>query len=228
MQVTDQTGQQFGALIITTWTDHQGISIQVFAGPTRQSALSATYPHAQRAEAIAWYRTIRDAALARTPIWQIEAQVACLIAAAQAAGGADAELAADINAVLDQATATMRAELAADQAAVADIMADSKRTGGWTGARTNAKNAALHPERRIRPTRTNVHVKPLTPAMLDLICHHRNGVVTTRPGQSWTVLRGIYERVGGTPTYRPGTRIIASLRLNERGLSAADQGPVAA
>jgi hypothetical protein len=219
MQVTDQISQQFGALVITTWTDQQGISIQVYAGPTRQSALSATYPYAQRAGAIAWYRTIRDAALASTPVWQIEAQVACLIDAAQAAGGADAELADAILATLGVRHAEDAAKLAAEQVRVADIVNGPRN--GWMSARTAAKNNLLRLERRIRPTRTNVHTKPITGPMLDLIRHHRSGVVTTRPGQSWTVLRGIYERIGGTPTYRPGTHIMTALRLNERGIAIA-------
>lgn len=225
MQVTDQMTQQFGALIITTWTDREGISIQVYAGPTRQSALSATYPHAQRDAAKAWYRTIRDAALAHTPIWKIEAQASCLIDAAQAAGGADAELAADINAVLDQAAADMRAEHEAEQAAVADIMADTKRTGGWTGARTAAKNTHLYP-RRIRPSRTNRHAKPPTPAQADRIRQHRNGVVTCADGQPWTLLDGIVQRGLADPasiSYRPGTRQIASVRLNARGYAYASR-----
>jgi hypothetical protein len=85
--------------------------------------------------------------------------------------------------------------------------------------RTHAKNQTLG--RRIRPTRTNVHTKPLTGPMLDLIRNHCGGVVTTRPGQSWTVLRGIYECIGGTPTSRPGTHIMTALRLNERGMAIA-------
>ena len=55
-------------------------------------------------------------------------------------------------------------------------------------------------------------MKPLTAAELDLIRHHVNGVVTTRPGQSWTVLRAIWRRIGGERTFKPGTAgVIASL-----------------
>jgi hypothetical protein len=216
MQVTDQTTSQFGALTITTWTDHQGISIQVYAGPTRQSALSATYPHGQRAGAISWYRTIRDAALARTPIWQIEAQVSCLIDAAQAAGGADAELADAILATLDERRVQDAAKLDAEQAAVADIVNGPR--DGWHRARTEA--------RRIRPTRGRVHTLPPTPAQLDRMRAHHNGIVTVDQGQPWKLLDGIVQRGHADPTsivYWPGTQKIRSVRLNARGWNAIGQ-----
>lgn len=73
------------------------------------------------------------------------------------------------------------------------------------------------------PTRTNVHRKPLTPAELDLIRQHVNGVVKTKPGQSWTVLRAIVRRGYGEPIYKGSSRIIGSVRLNARGLVAAEQ-----
>jgi hypothetical protein len=215
MQVTDQTTSQFGALTITTWTDHQGISIQVYAGPTRQSALSATYPHGQRAGAISWYRTIRDAALAHTPIWKIEAQVSCLIDAAQAAGGVDAELADAILATLDERHAQDAAKLNAEQAAVADIV-NGRRT--WTAFRQAT--------RPVRPTRSRVHTQPPTPAQLDRMRRHRNGIVTVGDGQSWRLLDGIVQRGCGTVhAYHPGTQKIRSVRLNRRGWNAINEQP---
>ena len=211
MTVTATITRDFGALTITTWTDHDGISIQVFSGPTRLAALSATFLHTEREAAITWYRTIRDAALARTPIWLIEAQVSALIDAAQAVAGADAELAADINATLDAAQAELTAAHEQEQAAVADILADLPTTGGW--------NALRQQYRPVRPTKTNTHVQPLTAAMLARMRRHHNGIVTCAPGQPWTLLDGIVQRGHGTVHTRYGRKVTA-VRLNQRGWAA--------
>jgi hypothetical protein len=48
--------------------------------------------------------------------------------------------------------------------------------------------------RLVHPTRSNVHLKPPTPAELDRIRQHHNGIVTTAPGQPWTLLRAIVRR----------------------------------
>jgi hypothetical protein len=98
------------------------------------------------------------------------------------------------------------------------------------GVLTSAAAAVEDAERSIAadrpapfvPTRTNVHLKPLTAAELDLIRQHRGGEVTTRPGQPWLMLRAIVRRGFGEPVYRRGRRIVA-VQLNQRGLAAADE-----
>jgi hypothetical protein len=171
------------------------------------------------AEADAYLAFLAAEVESGTRLWTLEQRAGAWTSAMAVADQAEQDLIDAVNASIDN-TLTKQAS---EQPAVSvqptnwhrlrsDIAEGSRRT--------RVKNQALG--RRIRLTRTNVHTKPLTGPMLDLIRHHRGGVVTTRPGQSWTVLRGIYERVGGEPTYRPGTRIITSLRLNERGMAIAN------
>jgi hypothetical protein len=71
-------------------------------------------------------------------------------------------------------------------------------------------------------TEGRVHTKPLTQSELGRVRSHVDGVVTTQPGQPWTMLRAIVRRGYGTPVYGRGTRIIA-VQLNQRGLTAAGQ-----
>ncbi len=78
-----------------------------------------------------------------------------------------------------------------------------------------ATRDAYRQPHRATPTRTRVHTKPPTPAEKHLIRNHVDGVVKVRPGQPWTMLRAIHQRIGGQRTYRPGTHIIASLTLND-------------
>src|SRR5436190_22276332 len=118
----------FGNLTVITWTDHEGISINVFTAGTRNSALSATYVHEDREQAIAWYRHLRDAAIAGTPVWLIEAQVSALIDSAQAVG-ADADLAAAINKTMDKAQPK--------PVDVSDIVNDIPVGGSWNALRRN-------------------------------------------------------------------------------------------
>lgn len=211
MNTTAPVTEQFGPLTVITWKDAHGISINVHTAGTRNSALSATYRHADRAQAKTWYRTIRDAALAGTPVWLIEAQVSALIDAVQAVGP-DAKLAAAVNATMDAVQADLEADTARQQAAVADIV-NGPRTG-WRNLR--------HEFRQVRPTRTNTHVQPLTPAMRRLARQHNNGIVRLPAGTDWRILAGIADRGHGTVHEARGYRVTA-VRLNQRGLAVAAQ-----
>ncbi|MEU4558412.1 hypothetical protein AB0F72_08480 [Actinoplanes sp. NPDC023936] len=221
-QPTDERTEHFGHLTVTTWTDHDGISIQVFAGPHRQATLSATFVHELREQAITWYRHIRDAALAYKPIWLIEAEVSALIDAAQAVG-ADAELAASLAADHDTRQAEIRAHHRQEQAAAARIMAGPD---DYRAARRAARNR-IDPA-VFQPTKSNVHCKPLTPAMRNLAARHRDGIVRLPAGVDWRLLRGIVRRGHGAVHEADRYRITA-VRLNGRGLAVAEkQGQVAA
>lgn len=206
MTTTTSVSEQFGRLTVITWKDAEGISINVFTAGTRNSGLSATYPHDDRDGAKTWYHTIRDAALAGTPVWLIEAQVSALIDAVNATL-ADQELIDDINNTLDQAPTVQPVD-------VTDI---SGR--GWHQMRQQA---------RVTATRTQVHRKPLTAAEIHLIRSHRDGVVTTRPGQSWLMLRAIVRRGFADIHEVHGRHIIASVRLNARGMALVEAEQVAA
>jgi hypothetical protein len=225
--------EQFGQLTVQTWTDHEGISINVFTAGHRNSGLSATYLHDDREAAVVWYRTVRDAALDGQPVWLIEASVSALIDAAQATG-ADAELIAAINATMDAAD-SRKVESTRLNADVQAITADADPN--WrSNLRREVVQAAKQTNTPADFTRTRVHCKPPTRAMLDLIRQHRNGVVKPRPGQTWQVLKGLQARIGGERINRPGTRIIAELRYEPAfldGLLAQydatfEQGQVAA
>jgi hypothetical protein len=231
MQRTEITTKDFGpspdriTVTMKTVIDHQGIAITTTAGGSYNSLLSRTFTHDQTQAARVFYGHIRDCATAGKSTWQIEAEVAALIEMEQAV---DVEQIAEaINAEVDAHHAEVTAVHNQTVASVAEVMAGTAQTGGWYGARNTAQQTAT-PLRTVHPTRTRVHCKPPTPAELDLIRAHRGGVVTTRPGQSWTVLRAIERRGLGQPVYQPGTRIIASLRLNARGLALADVQAVAA
>jgi hypothetical protein len=221
--------EQFGNVTIQTWTDHEGISINVFTAGHRNSGLSATYRHAEREAAIAWYRTIRDSALDGQPVWLIEAQVSALIDAAQAIGP-DAQLVAAINATLDAGDTARQVEsdrLNDDvQAITAAADPNWRRT-----LRTQVVQAAKqtnYKENPVHPTRSQVHLKPPTAAELDRIRQHRNGVVTCAPGQPWTLLRAIVRRQLAEPHEVYGRHVLKSIRLNRRGLELAAQTTEAA
>jgi hypothetical protein len=271
-------------LLVTMTLHIAGIAFHVTDGVQRVDELCKTFT--DRSQAIAFYRHVRDAAMAGKRIHQIVWEVQALQEAQQAATGRTPEQIAEaINAEVDAHQAqvvipTHNAVVAAvaevmaeaeiihlrrepnpvacgatgpvrvtrvfrevtcqpcidaedrrqgrrDDRALTEVMAGTTQAGGWYGARKAAQQAVT-PPRTVHPTRTRVHCKPPTPAELDLIRNHRGGVVTTRPGQSWTVLRAIWRRGLGEPVYRPGTRIVASLTLNARGYALAGQQEVAA
>jgi hypothetical protein len=214
MQISQPTTKDFGptpertVLTITTWTDTDGISINVFTAGRRNSALSATFLHTERAEAEAWYRHIRDAARAGQPVWLIEAGITALIDAAQATGGADADLAASINATMDAAERTP-----VDVSDILDTPAES-----WATFRQNTRRDF---------SRTRVSSQPPTAAQLDRIRQHQGGIVTLARGQAWTLLQGIVDRGLGVAHEQTGQRI-TSVRLNRRGLALVEQKKLAA
>jgi hypothetical protein len=213
-------------LLVTMTLHIAGIAFHITDGVQRVDELCKTFT--DRGQAIVFYRHVRDAAMAGKRIHQIVWEVQALHEAQRAATGRTAEQIAEaINAEVDAHHAEVTAAHNQAVATVAEVMAGTTQTGGWYGARKAAQQTAT-PSRTVHPTRTRVHCKPATPAELDLIRAHRNGVVTTRPGQSWTILRAIARRGLGEPTYRPGTRIIASLTLNARGYALAGQQEVAA
>lgn len=213
---------QHGNLLITTSVDNAGlIGLYVTDGVNRLDQLTKSFT--DRAAAAAWYRHIAQAAEAGKPVRAIEWEIQALI---------DAAVATDVEQVAEAINADgadyLAAETAVHNRLVAErdaILADADPN--WrANLRAEVKQAAVRQNeggRLIRPTKTRTHLKPLTAVELDLIRMHVNGVVTTRPGQSWTVLRAIHDRIGGTPTYRPGTRIIASLTFDPAQLDGMAQ-----
>jgi hypothetical protein len=186
-------------LSITTWTDHDGISLNVFTAGRRNSALSATFLHADRAAAIAWYTTIRDAAKAGQPVWLIEAGVSALIDAAQTVGGADADLADRINATMDDAQPK--------PVDVSDILDDAAKTGGWAGYRQSATT---------RPAVTSEPMDRIITAAVD------GYVPRSRQATSVQLIalarRGLVELHYGR---RGNQRVIVGARLTNKGSKKA-------
>jgi hypothetical protein len=202
MSITEPVTADFGLITITTWTDREGISINVAVGGRRNGALSATYLHEDRAAAAAWYRHIRDAGTAGTPIWQLEAEMSALIDAGRATD-ADRELIADINATMGATLADHRAEQAATAAHVAAVMA---------------------PTRKVRNTRTHVFRKPLSDPQAAAIRGHRGGIVHLGNGVTRPMLTALADKGYGDLNHLPGAglrKLPVSLTLNARGLAAA-------
>lgn len=201
---TGQTAyRQYGPLHIRIDRHDEGVSINVTAHPT----LDRTFTNL--AEGRAYLRFIRDLALAGTAVWAIEQQAGAWTTAAAIVDQAERDMVQGIGANMQAAQPT--------PVDVSDIV-NQRRGPTFTDLKRNARNDY---------TRTRVAAKPLTPAELDLIRHHRGGRVTTRPGQSWLVLRAIVRRGYGTAVYGSGHRIVA-VDLNERGLAVAEQNGVAA
>lgn len=200
----------YGKLTITyrrltyTWT------VTVYNGTLRIEELCATYTNAHAAWTEA--RRIALAAHEGKAVAQIEAEKPSELALAEVERLIDS-----INVTIDEAQAPAleaAAQLAAD---VEQIMADADPNWRRT---IRAEVAESAPRHIADHTRSRVGSKPLTPAELDLIRAHRGGKVTTKRGQSWTVLRAIVRRGYGQPVYGKGTRIIA-VQLNQRGLAVA-------
>jgi hypothetical protein len=213
MNITRPDGALVFVVLISLFTD--GVSLTF----TRHPILNRQFTNL--AEGREYLRFLKAEAAADTELWLIVERAGAWTTAAATVDDAERELIDGINAAIDGRTTQNTPPVE-----VADIMADAKLTGGWNGARTRAKNARLYPARRIRPTATNVHTKPLTDVMADLVRSHVSGTVRTRPGQSWTLLRALVERGYADPAsvvYRPGTRQIASVRLNARGRQATGQ-----
>ncbi|WP_045740784.1 hypothetical protein [Actinoplanes rectilineatus] len=188
-------------------THHDGIT--VLAVVPWDTTLDRDFP--TRAEADAYLAFLTEQVEGGARLWLIEQRAGAFTSAAAIVDQAEKQLAADINATMDTIPAEWAAQTAAEQAAIA---AD-RPTETWNSYRQSLRPA--------RPTRTNVHRKPPTPAMLDRMRQHRGGVVTCGDGQSWLLLDGIVQRGcadRNSIVYRPGTRIIASVQLNGRGWNA--------
>lgn len=203
---------------------HDGVAIIVTHHPT----LNRSFPEDDLAAGRAYLEFLRDEAKAGRPVWAIEAGATALVNAGHAVSAADQELIDSINATMDGVQAEIRAEREREAAIAADIMATADYAG-WKQqlrAEVKAAHAAQQPRpegRTVFPTRTRVHCKPASPAELDRMRKHVDGVVTCAPGQSWTLLRGILRRGYADPAsvvYWPGTRKISSVRLNDRGHAA--------
>ena len=168
------------------------------------------------AEADAYLAFLQAEVEAGSQTWLIEERAAVLTSASAALDTIDAELVDSLNADMDERAAQRAEQRAAEQAAVARILAT---TPDHRVERRNARtaNAAV-----FRPTKGNVHARPLTPAMRSLAAQHRGGIVRLRAGTDWRLLRGIVARGHGTVHEADGYRITA-VRLNARGMAVAEQ-----
>ncbi|BAL87192.1 hypothetical protein AMIS_19720 [Actinoplanes missouriensis 431] len=207
MNITDAHGVLLFVVLVQLFTDHVSFTF-------------ANHPILNRAmpigEGRAYLRFLIDEAAKGTPAAIIEDLAGQWTSAAAVADQAEQDMLDDLAADFAQRDADAAADLAAQQTATARSM--TKAYGDeWYRLR--------HP-RKVRPTRTRVHVQPPTAAMLDRMRRHRNGVVTCGPGQPWTLLDGLIQRGladQASAVYRPGTQIIASVRLNARGWAAIGQ-----
>lgn len=218
-----------GALQITTSLVETGIHFYVSDGVQRINDLSKTFT--DREQAKAFYRHVAQAAEQGKRVHQIVWEIQALEEAQNAATGRTAEQIRD--ALNTDAAGYLTTEVAiADrlQDDADEIMAGADRN--WKAKIRNqvvqAAKQANAGSRTAVPTASRVHTKPLTAVELDRVRNHADGVVTLLPGQSWTVLRAIWRRIGGEPTYRAGTQIMVSLRLTERGRTVADNQEAAA
>ncbi len=162
-------------------------------------------------QARAYLQFLKDEAAAGTELWLIIERAGAWTSAQAAADQAEADMLDGIAANLDARTAQLDADTAREQAAVADIV-NGPRT--W--------NTLRQQYRPVRPTRTNTHLKPLTPAMRNLAAQHRDGVVRLPAGCDWRVLAGIADRGHGQVVEKRGYKVTA-VRLNGRGFTAINQ-----
>ncbi|MGX6604800.1 hypothetical protein ACWKSP_22130 [Micromonosporaceae bacterium Da 78-11] len=213
-----------GARVLNIRIDRHwdGIAVIVNSGRT---TLDRQFPTLD--EANAYLDFLDQAVTAGQPVWQIEAGAGALTSAAAVLAD-EAELIDSLNTDLDAADQARRVEADRLSTAVAEIVADADPN--WRAnlrKQVIADAAQRNTLATFVPTRTRVHLKPLTPAELDLIRNHQQGTVRCHPGQAWTVLRAIVRRGYGAPVYGTGRRIVA-VELNGRGLNAAQQNGVAA
>lgn len=214
LQPGQTTYRQWGALNIRIDMHTDGVAITVDHHPTLNRSFTSLD------QGRAYLEFLRDEAKASKPVWLIEAGAGVLTSTAAVLDG-EQELIDSINADGDRYLA---AEVAAHNqvvATVAEVKAEQVETDAQWRARIRREAATLAQASKPRDfTKGRVHCKPLTVAELDLVRSHRNGEVTTKPGQSWLVLRAIVRRGYGTPVYGTGQRIV-SVTLNQRGFTAA-------
>lgn len=203
----------YGRLNIRIDRHWDGTSIVV----TYHDGLNRAFPN--HAEADAYLALLEKLEAEGHSVYVIEQQAGMWTTAAAAANDAEAALVDDINRTIDTAApATVDvSDILADIAAITPDQDWRHQT------RKQIAEAAGSTARIADHTRSRVGSKELTQAELDLIRSHRDGTVTTKRGQSWTILRAIVRRGYGTPVYGTGRRIIA-VTLNQRGLNAAQSG----
>jgi hypothetical protein len=196
--------RDFGPLNIRIDRHDEGVTITV----THHDILNRQFTNLT--EGRGYLALLRDHATAGTPMWLIEAAAGAWTSAA-VVDQADKELIASINATMDA--------MQPEPVDVSDIVEGD----GYQAERRKAREQAAR-----FATRSQVHLQPPTEAELDRIRQHRNGIVTTAPGQPWTLLRAIHRRGLGDIHEVHGRHVIASVRLNARGLALVESGSVAA
>lgn len=205
--VNGQPGEIVFVVRVSLFTDGVGLVFD------RHDILNRGLPVA---EGRAYLEFLQAEAAAGTDVWLIIERAGMWTTAAAIVDDAEQALVEQVNATMDAATPT-----GIDVSDIlADIAAKAPNEDWRYQTRKRVVEAAQQQQVRRDFTRTRVHCQPLTAAELDLIRNHRNGRVTTKRGQSWTVLRAIVRRGYGEPVYGRGTRIIA-VQLNQRGLNAA-------
>lgn len=188
--------RQWGALNIRIdmHTTHVAITVDHVPG------LNRSFTNNDQGRAYLEY--LRDEAKAGKPMWLIEAGAGVLTSTA-VADAAEQDLIDSVNATMDAGQP--------QGIDVSDIITDIK-----AASEARIEKAIQRAERvneRRDYSKTRVHCKPPTSAGLAAIRHHTvnpDGTLTVRrlPGQPWTTLKGLYDRIGGTPT-RKRTRITA-------------------
>jgi hypothetical protein len=221
LQPGQTTYRQWGTLNIRIDMHSDGVSITVDHHPSLNRAFT------NLDQGRAYLAFLRDEANAGNPVWLIEAGAGVLTSTSTVVDDDELALIDDINASIDEAQAPAKAENAQLAKDVAAIMADADYATWRRNIRQQAVAAVEAKNQRHDYSRTRVCRKPLTDVQADLIRNHRDGEVRVRAGQSWTVLRAIHRRIGGTPAYKPNSRIMTSLKLNTQGMALAEQGRVA-
>jgi hypothetical protein len=202
MNITDAHGVLLFVVLVQLFTDHVSL---VF---THHPVLNRAMPTRDGAD---YLRMVIREAKAGTPVWQIEDRAGHWTTAQAVADQAEQDMYDGINANLDQTQARLDDATVEARQIAADTKASIARTGGW--------NALRHQYRPVRPTRTNTHLNPLTPAMRNLAAQHRDGVVRLPAGCDWRVLAGIADRGHAEVIEKRGYKVTA-VRLNGRGLNA--------
>jgi hypothetical protein len=195
-----QTGEQ-GARVLHVVIHHFGSFISLLF--TDHAVLNRQLPIA---EARAYLRDIKREAKAGTALWAIEAQAGVLTSTSAIVNQAEEAMVEGIRANMDAAQPK--------PVDVSDIVPQG--AGSWQ---------ALRQANRRDFSRTRVSSQEPTEAELGRIrAARRNNdgtlTVTRAPGQSWTVLKALRDRLGGVPTYKPGTaRVIDALTFPAEQLS---------
>lgn len=192
-----------GSLVLTVQVDrhHEGVSITALHHP----ALDRTFTNDRLGEGRAYLQFLYDEARKGTQVFLIEAQAGALTSAV---------------AVLDQAEQAMIEGIRANMDAMQPqpvTVPDLDQGEGYAERRKAREQAARF------ATRSQVHLQPPTEAELGRIRAHVHGIVTCAPGQSWTLLRAIVRRNLGDIHEVHGRHVIASVRLNQRGLQLAGE-----